>query len=207
MSEKRVGPEGLVGASCEIVSSRLGPYTEVGPFNYLEHVDFGAFSYTGPWCIIQNADIGPFANIAAAARIGPTDHPMDRPCQHHLTYRRRMYGLSESDDEGLFASRRAARLSLGPDIWIGHGATVMPGVRMGAGSVLGAGAVLTKDLPPFAVAVGVPARTIRFRFSPEEIEALLAIAWWEWGYERIKESLPDLSLPVAEFIEKHGRGI
>ncbi len=206
MSTKRIGPEGLVGEGCELHRCAIGPYTEIGSWNYLENVDFGAFSYTGPWCILQNADIGPFANIAAAVRIGPTDHPMDRPCQHHITYRRLMYGFADTDDEALFAARRADRLTLGPDVWIGHGATVMPGVTMGAGSVLGAGAVLTKDLPPFAVAVGVPARPIRRRFAEREIEALMEIAWWDWGYEKIKERLHDLALPVAEFIEKYGRG-
>jgi acetyltransferase-like isoleucine patch superfamily enzyme len=62
-------------------------------------------------------------------------------------------------------------------VWIGHGAIVLPGVSIGTGAAVGAGAVVTKDLPPFAVAVGVPVRVLRFRFAPQIVAPLQRIAW------------------------------
>ncbi len=82
---------------------------------------------------------------------------------------------------GFFDWRRSHRVTLGQDVWIGHGAIVLPGVSIGTGAAVGAGAVVTrKDVPPFAIAVGVPARVLRLRFASEIVAALQRIAWWDW---------------------------
>ena len=77
-------------------------YNEIGIFNSLENVNFGRFSYTGQFCFIQNAEIGRFVNIAACVRIGPTDHPINRPTLHHFTYRPSMYGFSDENEKEFF---------------------------------------------------------------------------------------------------------
>lgn len=204
--EKTIGANGLIGEGCQLRGVSLGRYTEVGPGNVFEDVSLGDWSYTGQHCILQNVEVGKFANIAAMVRIGPTNHPVDRPTLHHITYRRRMYGLAERDDEELFRRRRERVARIGHDTWIGHGAIVMPGVSMGDGSVLGSGAVLTRDLPPYAIAVGVPARVLRPRFDPETAAALAEIAWWDWDYERIKRHLEALSGDTAAFVAAYRRG-
>ena len=90
------------------------------------------------------------------------------------------------------------------DVWIGHGAVLLPGVKIGAGAAIGAGAVVSKDVPDFAVAVGVPARVIRFRFAENLRERLLALAWWDWDRQRLAAALPDFRhLPIEEFLEKY----
>jgi phosphonate metabolism protein (transferase hexapeptide repeat family) len=202
---KRLSPSPLVHERTEMEDVTLGAWTEVGADNYLEHVRLGDYSYTCPWCIVQNAEIGKFSNIAAAVRIGPTMHPVDRPTLHHVTYRRAQYGFGEDDAE-FFAWRRSRVARIGHDTWLGHGAIVMPGVSVGDGAVIGSGAVVTHDVPAFAVAVGVPARVIRMRFPERVAEALAAVAWWDWPHEILGERLDDLAGPVEAFIERYGGG-
>jgi phosphonate metabolism protein (transferase hexapeptide repeat family) len=202
---KRLSPTPFVNERVEMVDATLGAWTEVGADNHLEHVVLGDYSYTCPWCILQNAEVGKFANIAAAVRIGPTMHPVDRPTLHHLTYRRAMYGFGE-DEAAFFAGRRSRVARVGHDTWLGHGAIVMPGVTVGDGAVIGSGAVVTHDVPAYAVAVGVPARVIRLRFPERVAEALASIAWWDWPHETLGARLDDLAGPVEAFIERYGAG-
>lgn len=194
-----------VHMNVETTNSVLGEYTEIGAMSLLENVDMGCYSYCGPGCIIQNATIGRFANIAASVRIGPTMHPMDRPTLHHFTYRRRLYGFSDRDDQGFFAWRATQKAIIGHDTWLGHGAIIMPNVAVGNGAVVGAGAVLTHDVPPYTVAVGVPARVVKKRFTDEIAEAIEQISWWNWSHETIRSRLADFSGPVEEFVEKYNR--
>jgi len=199
----KLGREPVVGQNCRLQNCRFGIYTEIGADNYLENVHLDDYSYTGPWSIIQNTQIGKFSNLAAALRIGPTDHPMDRASLHHFTYRRRMYGFREEDDRDFFKKRVSRITSLGHDTWVGHGVIIMPEVTVGTGAVIGAGAIVTKDIPPYTIAVGSPARVIKDRFSPEIAADLMRIAWWDWTYQKIDAHLEDFSLPISQFVSKH----
>ncbi len=198
-----LGKEPLVHENCRLHNSELGAYTEIGILNYMENVRLGDFSYTGEYCIIQNSEIGKFANIAAMVRIGPTEHPMDRPTLHHFTYRRMKYGLAATDDEEFFHWRAEQKIYIGHDTWIGHGALIMPGVKIGSGAVVGAGAVVTKDVEPYTIVVGVAAKAIKRRFAEDTVRKLLDIKWWDWSYEIIKERLDDFYLPIHEFTDKY----
>lgn len=78
---------------------------------------------------------------------------------------------------------------VGNDVWLGYDATVMPGVSIGHGAIVAAKAVVTRDVPPYAIVGGNPARVIRLRFPEDVIEALLAIAWWDWELDKITRNL------------------
>jgi len=87
------------------------------------------------------------------------------------------------------------------DVWIGKEACILSGVRIGNGAVVGARAVVAKDVPPYAIVVGNPARVVRYRFSPEAVAELLRIAWWDWPIGRIRANASMLlSGNVEEFI-------
>ncbi|QYK07851.1 Vat family streptogramin A O-acetyltransferase [Shewanella mangrovisoli] len=99
---------------------------------------------------------------------------------------------------------------IGHDVWIGYNATIMPGVNVGHGAIIASQAVVTKDVPPYAIVGGNPATVIKLRFEPEVIDKLLAIAWWDWPIEKISEHLPaivgaDLSLLARLADEIHSR--
>ena len=83
-------------------------------------------------------------------------------------------------------------ITLGNDVWIGYEAVILAGVTIGDGAIIGARAVVTRDVPPYAIVGGVPARLIRRRFDEATIESLLALQWWDWEPERIRRALPVL---------------
>jgi phosphonate metabolism protein (transferase hexapeptide repeat family) len=200
---KKLSSEPSIGKDVHLTNAQLGPWTEVGDYTHLENVVLDAFSYCGQFCFMQNTRVGKFSNIAAAVRLGPTMHPLDRPTLHHFTYRRVMFGLDETDDVEFFRERTSRITTIGHDTWLGHGVIVMPGLAVGHGAVIGSGAVVTKDVAPWTIVGGVPAKFIRRRFTPELGAALEAIAWWDWPYELIKERFQDFLESAAGFAEKY----
>ena len=92
---------------------------------------------------------------------------------------------------------------IGNDVWIGANVIIMPKVRIGNGAILGAGTVVTKDVPDYAVVVGNPARIVKYRYSELQIEALNRIKWWDWSEGVLMDRLFDFYLPIDEFIEKY----
>lgn len=185
-------------------NSTYGAYCEIGQGSRILNSHFGDYAYCDRFADIANTTVGKFANIAAMTRIGPTDHPFTHAAQHHFLYRSASYWEDIEDDADFFAARAARRTVLGPDCWIGHGAIIKPDVTVGAGAIVAAGAVVTKDVAPFAVVGGVSASLIRYRFAPAVIDGLLALCWWDWSHDKLREVLPDFrAIPVEAFLEKY----
>ncbi len=148
--------------------------------------------------------IGKFCSIASHTRINPGNHPMRRASQAHFTYRASTYLPGETDEEAFFDTRRAARVLIGHDVWIGHGVIVLPGRAIGHGAVLAAGAVVTKDVAPYEIVGGVPAKPMKRRFAPDIAARLQALAWWDWSHEQLRAALPDFrALAIEAFLEKY----
>lgn len=102
-----------------------------------------------------------------------------------------------------YSDHPAKPLIIGNDVWIGEGATIMQGVKIGDGAVIGTRSVVTKDVPPYAIVAGNPAKIIRYRFNDEVIESLERIKWWDWPTDKIIEFFPlIISDDVDLFIEK-----
>ncbi|MDR7037230.1 acetyltransferase-like isoleucine patch superfamily enzyme [Methylobacterium sp. BE186] len=87
---------------------------------------------------------------------------------------------------------------IGHDVWLGSGCLILPGVTIGHGAVIGARAVVSRDVPPYAIVVGNPSRIVRHRFDPETVEALLACAWWDLPPEHVASLVPLLQSPRAD---------
>lgn len=190
---------------CEITGSTFGAWVEIGRGSRVTLSDFADYAYCDRYADVANTSVGRFANIAAFTRIGPTDHPMDHASLHHFLYRSSYYWEDAADDPAFFAARAARRTSLGPDCWIGHGAIVRPEVTVGAGAVVAAGAVVTRDVAPYMIVAGVPAVPLRARFAPDIADRLLALAWWDWPHDRLRQALEDFRALKAEaFLERYG---
>ncbi len=98
---------------------------------------------------------------------------------------------------------KSSRSRIGHDVWLGRNVIVCNGANIGNGVIAAAGAVITKDVPDYAIVGGVPARIIRYWYNPEQIAALNRIAWWDWTDEEIRERYEDLYLPADDFIKKY----
>ena len=194
--------ETLIDPSVELREATLGRCCEVLQRTHIEYAALGDYSYLGPDCMVSDATIGRFCAIAARVRIGAPNHPIDRPSLHRFTYCPEYYSSEAVRDHAFFAARRADRAVIGNDVWIGHAVTVLPGVTVGDGAVLAAGAVVTKDVAPFTVVGGVPARLLRERFSRAIAARLARIAWWDWPFETIMQRLPHFqSADIAAFCD------
>ncbi|MCZ4058376.1 DapH/DapD/GlmU-related protein [Pantoea sp. LMR881] len=195
----------VIDHSVRMRETDIGQQCEVLAHSYLEYSTLGDFSYVGEHCCIADAQIGRFTAIANQVRIGAPNHPMDRASQHRFTYCPEYYDASAERDRKFFAARREAKVIIGNDVWIGHGVIVLPGVTIGDGAVLAAGAVVTKSVAPYSIVGGVPAKSLRVRFTPAIAATLQRIAWWEWPLEKLMANLADFqSGDIEQFCEKHG---
>jgi len=165
------------------------------------HVMIGDYSYIGSGRIssLSNTQItiGKFTSIASGINIIGALH------KHHIS----TYGLSkllkDTDRRGLVHGISRGDIIIGNDVWIGTNAIVLSGIKISDGAIIGAGAVVTKNIPPYAVAVGVPAKVMKNRFSDEDIELLMNARWWDWSHEKIIRCIPmfyDQSLSVSDFL-------
>ncbi|MSQ35705.1 MAG: CatB-related O-acetyltransferase [Dehalococcoidia bacterium] len=171
-------------------------------------VTFGRFSYGAPLVDVYEGEttrvhIGSFCSIARDVTIFVGGN--HRPDWVSTFPFRWFFAMPGANQDGHPATR--GEVIIGNDVWIGVGATIMSGVRLGDGAVIGAEAVVTHDVRPYAVVVGVPAREVRRRFPDDQVDALLRIAWWDWPDEQVIEAVGELSdTNVAAFIARHHVG-
>lgn len=170
------------------------------------HVSVGRHTYGVRASTIMGATaaspvtIGSFCSIAReAAVLAHVGHPVDLPSTFPLKTLR----FGRPPIEGGLNADAVSRgpITIGHDVWLGFRTTVLSGVTIGTGAVVGACAVVTRDVPPYAIVVGNPARVTRLRFAPDEVEALLASRWWELSDEAIAELEPAFyARDVAAFV-------
>lgn len=150
-------------------------------------VTIGAYTHGGcfvPHSFGRNTRIGRYSSIARSAFAATLDHPTEFKGMHGFFFNS---NLGYTDHV-----RDYAELNIGNDVWLGHNAVIGSNVRnIGDGAVIGAGAVVFKDVPPYAVVVGNPGRVVRYRFSTETIAKLLEERWWD---KDIEDLAPDIAL-------------
>ena len=206
MAAARLFPsEPVIHPDCTVTETTFGRYVEIGQGTRFAQSSMGDYSYCDRYCDIANAEIGKFANIASFVRIGATDHPLDRASLHHFMYRSASYWEDAADDGEWFALRRARRSRIGHDTWIGHNAQIKPEVTLGHGAVVASGAIVTRDVAPYTIVAGTPAKVIRLRQPPAIAERLIALAWWDWSHDALRMALEDFrELDAEAFLEAYG---
>jgi phosphonate metabolism protein (transferase hexapeptide repeat family) len=204
----KITREPVIHPSARIRDARIGNYVEIHECVQVRDSEVGDYCYLQEYVAVLNADLGRFTAIAAMARIGAPNHPYERISQHRFTYTPEYYWPDQQRDTLFFARRGADRCRIGNDVWMGHGAILLPGVTVGDGAVVAAGAVVTRDVEPYTIVAGVPARPIKRRFERAIAERLQALAWWNWPHDRLEANVCDFrTLTPEAFVEKHGDGV
>ena len=150
-------------------------------------IQIGRFTYGGArfrlWSEDERIEVGAFCSFAEEVSVfGGGEHRTDWVTTYPL---RIAFGSPGAGRDGHPHSK--GKTVIGNDVWLGHGAMILSGVRVGDGACVGAGAVVSRDVPPYAIVAGNPARIVRMRFDEARVAALLRIAWWDWPIDRIRE--------------------
>ena len=157
----------------------------------------GKYSYIGNNSFVSDTDIGNFTSISTDCYIGGTSHPTDwvstSPVFHKWeNIMKKNFARNEFE---IFK-----RTTIGNDVWIGNRVMIKAGVKIGDGAVVGMGSIVTKDIGPYEIWAGNPARLIRKRFDDETIDALEKMKWWEWDDNKIEKYAEKFTVP-SELIE------
>jgi len=186
INSSKVADNVIVGDMSRLTSSELAEYVKIDRYNLIYHTQIGRYSYTGPFDMIFKAKIGSFSSISYGVTIGPPEHDYKRLTTHPFLYDP-SYNVF-SHEEILPQTKFDKEIIIGSDVWIGCNATILRGIHVGDGAVIGANSLVNKDVPPYAIVAGDPARIIKFRFPEDKIQELLEMKWWDWPIEKIKEN-------------------
>lgn len=167
---------------------KLGIPTLVGAYTYM----------SGPANLRGLGKIGRFCSLGNSVNIGPGQHPTDWLSTSPFQYTVASFDHPEIRQFGLTGLRYEAPgpVEIGNDVWIGSDVIIQAGVKVGNGAIIGSGAVVTKDVPDYAIVVGIPAKVLRYRFSEDNIERLLKLRWWDYDLRSMK-SVPFDQIDVA----------
>jgi acetyltransferase-like isoleucine patch superfamily enzyme len=191
----------IANPSCTIRAASLsrnvkfekGVIVETG--THLQASLVGRYTYINKYCLIDKntKSIGRFCSIAYNVKIGLGSHPSDWVSSHPFAYDPKYSFVKE----GRMFDDSNKETIIGNDVWIGANATILAGVRVGDGAIVGANSLVTKDVEPYSIVVGTPAKHQRYRFDPETISKLQKLQWWNWEDNKIKENVALFNGPVA----------
>ena len=159
--------------------------SEIRRFTKLKSCSIGRYSRINPGCNLANTVVGNFTAIGRDSSFGLGQHPMNYVSTQNIFYLKN--NMNNDWVKPIYFPTN--NIKIGNDVWIGVQSLVMDGVEIGDGAVIGARSVVTKNIPPYAIAVGQPAKVIKYRFSPEIVERLLQIEWWNLSDVEISEKI------------------
>lgn len=196
-------PEGKTTGYSLVRSERfetaLGKHTRVAAPFFLHYVELGDYSYISKNPHISRCSIGKFCSIGPNFCCGLGIHPTNGISTSPMFYSTgKQNGISFCKEDKI---NEFAPTTIGNDVFIGANVTVLDGVTIGDGAVIGAGAVVTEDVPPYAVAGGVPAIILKYRFDEETVQKLLKRRWWDGDESSLKE-VERLFFDINSFLEE-----
>jgi virginiamycin A acetyltransferase len=157
---------------------QLNRDVQIGP-----NVSIGDYTYVNDGTLIGSGMIGKFCSIAYYCEIGMQEHPID-----YISTSPFIYGTKNIFNKESNWNEFNEPPCIGNDVWIASKVTILQGVQIGDGAVIAAGSIVTKDVPPYAVVAGAPAKIIRYRFNSSKIESLLALQWWNMSLSELHEN-------------------
>ena len=192
-----------------VSENRIIPYSEDHVRNFgdmdreFDDVKIGKYSYYKRGTKLMNCDIGRFCHIGGNCAIGLFGHDTSQVTTYPLKYHFDNSVVDVGQDSTADAVRKSRQTIIKNDVYIGESVTIFAGVTVGNGAVIGARAVVTKDVPDYAVVAGVPSQIVRMRVSDKIVDDLLDIQWWQWSDDKIKSCIEDFHLDVEKFVLSH----
>ncbi|MBN2485919.1 MAG: CatB-related O-acetyltransferase [Bacteroidales bacterium] len=179
----------------------FGKHTKINPVSRIYNSSVGDYSYISENSFVNGATIGKFCSIGPNFFCGWGIHPTNglstAPMFYSKTHKPNGITLSKADK-----AEERKQVAIGNDVFIGANVTVLEGITIGHGAVIGAGAVVSKNIPPYAIAVGSPIAIKRYRFTDEQINALLKIEWWNFAEEQLQD-VEKMFFDINGFIAKY----
>ncbi len=175
----------LLFRGCVILNSHISPKAVVRKKCRVYNSSIGDYSYVTRGTLIQNAKIGKFCSISENCMIGTPSHPTDMVSTSPVFLEGKNYlkvNLAE------IPYNNTAETIIGNDVWIGANCLIKAGVTIGDGAVIGMGSVVTKNVSPYEIWAGIPAKRIRCRFTEDTVKRLMDIQWWNWPENTIKKN-------------------
>ncbi|MCR5746917.1 MAG: CatB-related O-acetyltransferase [Lachnospiraceae bacterium] len=198
---KEIATKSIMKQRSYIPGTKLEGRNFIGRETILRDCSLGYGSYVQNRGDLKDTDIGRYTSIGKNVETVIGSHPTKKLVALHPAFNNphNTIGFSYTKRQ-TFKDLPSKRTSIGSDVWLGNDVRIMGGVTIGDGAVVGAGALVIRDLPPYSINVGVPAKTIRYRFDKEQIEKLLKDKWWEKGEEQIKNEIERFS-DIEEFLK------
>ena len=200
--------EGLyLGSHVEISGSRLSRNNIICDHSTVTDSELGDYSYLGVNGRISRASIGKFCSIGPDVIISPGMHPSDTFVSTHPIF----YSMTFKCHERFAQEQRfveTGKVSIGHDVWIGARAVILENVKIGTGAIIAAGAVVNRDVEPYSIVGGLPAKHIKYRFEPKQIAKLLESEWWNESDDFFKKNVSRF-YDIAKFesyLEEHNNG-
>ncbi|MDQ7060706.1 MAG: CatB-related O-acetyltransferase [Sulfurimonas sp.] len=172
-----------ISSTAKINNSILKYYSRLKDYSELHNSTLGKYSYISQYSIVNKSKIGKFCSIANGCYIGLWEHNTDVSTHSFYLYEHSgdfVKGYKNYDKDNI-------ETIIGNDVWIGANAVVMKGVTISDGVIIGASAVVTIDVPAYAIAVGNPARVIKYRYNDKDINWLLKLKWWNFSRKKLKK--------------------
>lgn len=184
--DSKVSDKCIVGDFSRLTNSVLAGYNRVDRNTLIYHSMLGTGSYVGSNSVIMHTEVGKMSSISWGVTIGPANHDYKRISSHDFLYNN-FYGLKPENEPPAY-NRFESKTSVGNDVWIGTGSTILNGLKIGNGAIVGANTIVTKDVPPYAIIVGNPGKIVKYRFEKKIIDRLLDLNWWDLPLKTIKEN-------------------
>lgn len=188
-------------------TSKISTKASIYRFVKIKNSVVGDYSYIGPSCDITNTSIGKFCSIADNCRIGTASHTVNNISSSPIFTLRNNATKTTWTDKSIQQNNEVKRVNIGNDVWIATHVIIKGGITIGDGAIIGAGAVVVKDVPPYSIVGGIPAKVIKYRFSEDIIKKLEEIKWWNISDENIKKNIEffqseDITIEKLEELER-----